>query len=117
MSSKVELHSFETSLAPKAVEYAVILPPGYEPDGPPVPVCLVLHGGGGNRDNLVDSQPLFDALWAGAERHSGADRSRWPSLPRRDTGKASFVRGAWSMRTGPSRSRVRSLSCCAETGP
>ncbi len=64
MSSKAELHSFETSLAPKAVEYSVILPPGYEPDGPPMPLCLVLHGGGGSRDNLVDFQPLFDALWA-----------------------------------------------------
>jgi S-formylglutathione hydrolase len=29
-----------------------------------MPLCLVLHGGGGSHQNLVDSKPIFDQLWA-----------------------------------------------------
>ncbi|MGO9799466.1 MAG: alpha/beta hydrolase-fold protein, partial [Candidatus Binatus sp.] len=45
------------------VPYAAILPPGYEQSGP-LPLCLVLHGGGGTHQNLVDSKSIYDQLWA-----------------------------------------------------
>src|SRR5579862_1670557 len=54
-SSTVELHELGST------EYAVILPPGFEGG---VPLCLVLQGGGGSRQNLVDCQKYFDAWWA-----------------------------------------------------
>lgn len=56
MASKTELHRLETNLAPQPVEYAVILPPGYDSAGPPLPLCLVLHGGGGSHENLVQDE-------------------------------------------------------------
>ena len=49
--------------APEGVPYAAILPPHYEKGGP-IPLCLVLHGGGGTHQNLVDSKPIYDELWA-----------------------------------------------------
>ncbi len=49
--------------APEGVLYAAILPPHYEKGGP-IPLCLVLHGGGGTHQNLVDSKPIYDELWA-----------------------------------------------------
>ena len=64
MASETQLHSFETKLAPSPVDYAVIVPPGYEPDGESLPLCLILHGGGGSRDDMVNMKGLFDILWA-----------------------------------------------------
>ena len=49
--------------APNGAPYAVILPPGYEHNGA-MPLCLVLHGGGGSHQNLIDSKPIYDELWA-----------------------------------------------------
>ncbi|HLJ46647.1 MAG TPA: alpha/beta hydrolase-fold protein [Bryobacteraceae bacterium] len=43
-----------------AVSYAVITPPA---DGP-LPLCIVLMGGGGTREHLVACQPLFEKWWA-----------------------------------------------------
>ncbi|HVN27019.1 MAG TPA: alpha/beta hydrolase-fold protein [Candidatus Binataceae bacterium] len=62
-NSRVELSKAAVDFAPDGVPYAAILPPGYDQSGP-VPLCLVLHGGGGNRQNLVETKPLYDALWA-----------------------------------------------------
>jgi len=60
-SSNVELAELSSSHLPEPVPYAVVTPPGYNDSGP-LPLCLVLMGGGGGRDNLVQCQPLFD-LW------------------------------------------------------
>jgi len=62
-SSRVEVSKVQVDFAPKGVPYGVILPPGYERSGP-MPLCLVLHGGGGNHQNMIDSKALFDDLWA-----------------------------------------------------
>lgn len=43
-----------------SIPYAVIVP---EAPGP-IPLCVVLMGGGGSRQSLVDCQPLFDQWWA-----------------------------------------------------
>ncbi len=62
-SSRVDVSKLQADFAPKGVPYAAILPPTYEQSGP-MPLCLVLHGGGGNHQNMIDSKPLFDDLWA-----------------------------------------------------
>ena len=61
-NSRVELGEIAVNFAPLRVPYAVLLPPGYE-NGGPYPLCLVLHGGGGSRQNLIDSKPLYDKWW------------------------------------------------------
>lgn len=82
MSSKIELHEFRTKLAPGPVEYAVILPAGYSQEGPALPLCLVLHGGGSSRDRLVDGyQPVCDTLWAEAEADDPTTARRYGRLP------------------------------------
>lgn len=61
-NSRVEISTLSVDFAPEGVPYAVILPPASGQSGP-LPLCLVLHGGGGNHQNLVDSKPIFDELW------------------------------------------------------
>jgi S-formylglutathione hydrolase len=61
-NSQVELSEIAVNFSALRVPYAVILPPGYE-NGGPYPLCLVLHGGGGSRQNLIDSKPLYDQWW------------------------------------------------------
>src|SRR5713101_8439938 len=63
MGSSVELHDLASGHLPEPVPYALITPPGYRESGP-FPLCLFLMGGGGSRQNLVDSQPLFDSWWS-----------------------------------------------------
>lgn len=58
------LESLESDLVPAPVEYAVLLPPDYAADGEPLPLMLLLHGGGGSRDFLVERmRPQIEALW------------------------------------------------------
>jgi S-formylglutathione hydrolase len=63
MASNVELHDLTSGHLSEAVPYAVITPPGYDEAGP-FPLCLVLMGGGGGRQSLVDCRPLFDSWWS-----------------------------------------------------
>ena len=65
-ASTVVLGSLESTLVPGPVEYAVILPPGYA-GARDLPLVLNLHGGGGNRDNLVREKAWWDLLWAAAD--------------------------------------------------
>ena len=62
-SSRVELANLPADFAPDGVPYAVLMPPGYD-DGAAYPLCILLHGGGGSRDNLAVLKPLFDQWWA-----------------------------------------------------
>ena len=62
-SSRVEISSAPVDFVPDGVPYAAILPPGYDQCGP-LPLCLVLHGGGGSHQNLADSKRIYDDLWA-----------------------------------------------------
>ncbi|HML17278.1 MAG TPA: alpha/beta hydrolase-fold protein [Bryobacteraceae bacterium] len=59
MPSNVELSELSSIRLPEPVPYAVITPPGPGP----FPLCLVLMGGGGSRQSLIDCQPLFDRWW------------------------------------------------------
>jgi S-formylglutathione hydrolase len=63
VASNVELHELSSKNLPGAVPYAVLTPAGYGESGA-LPLCLVLMGGGGSRQNLVDCQPLFEGWWA-----------------------------------------------------
>jgi S-formylglutathione hydrolase len=62
-SSQTELHDLASAHLPNPVPYAILTPPGYQ-KSMPLPLCLLLMGGGGSRQNLVDCQPLFDAWWS-----------------------------------------------------
>ena len=62
-TSRVDSSKVSVDFVPGGVPYAAILPPGYDQGGP-VPLCLVLHGGGGSHQNLIDSKSLYDELWA-----------------------------------------------------
>ena len=59
MESVASLSELTSLNLPAPVPYAVLTPgvPG------PLPLCLMLMGGGGSRQNLVDCQPLFDRWW------------------------------------------------------
>lgn len=63
MGSNAELHELKSRYFSEPVPYAVVTPPDYERSAP-LPLCLVLMGGGGSRQNLVDTRPLFDSWWA-----------------------------------------------------
>jgi S-formylglutathione hydrolase len=57
----------ETKLVPSPVEYAALLPDGYEAAKDQLPLLLFLHGGGGDKSFLGRMRPVFDELWkAGA---------------------------------------------------
>src|SRR5205085_6770149 len=53
----------ETKLVPSPVEYAALLPDGYEAAKEPLPLLLFLHGGGGDKSFLTRMRPVFDELW------------------------------------------------------
>jgi S-formylglutathione hydrolase len=63
LQSNIELNDLPTKNLPAPVPYALITPPGYKASTP-LPLCLMLMGGGGSRQNLVDCQPLFESWWA-----------------------------------------------------
>jgi S-formylglutathione hydrolase len=63
LQSNIELHDLVAKYLPEPVPYALITPPNYK-DSEPLPLCLMLMGGGGSRQNLVDCQPLFDSWWS-----------------------------------------------------
>lgn len=60
MPSTVALAELSSIHLSEPVPYAVIAPR----DAGPLPLCIVLMGGGGSRQSLVDCQPLFDSWWA-----------------------------------------------------
>jgi len=53
-----------TDLVPSPAQFSVLLPPGYDESPAPLPLCLFLHGGGGNRSFLANMQPLIEECWA-----------------------------------------------------
>ena len=63
LQSNIELHDLVAKNLPQPVPYALLTPPGYK-ESPPLPLCLLLMGGGGSRQSLVDCQPLFESWWS-----------------------------------------------------
>ena len=61
-SAQVALGELRSDFVPEPVPYAVIAPQG--DDRGPFPLCIVLHGGGGSRQNLVDCGKLFENWWS-----------------------------------------------------
>lgn len=53
----------ESKLVPSPVEFAVLLPDGYESAREPLPLLLFLHGGGGDKSFLARMRPVFDEMW------------------------------------------------------
>ena len=56
--------SLESELVPSPVEIGVLLPPGYNPSGDPLPLMLMLHGGNGSSKDLTWLSAGFDGVWA-----------------------------------------------------
>ena len=52
------------SVTAGGVEYAILLPDGYSPDGARLPLLLLLHGAGGDREHLARLAPQISGLWA-----------------------------------------------------
>lgn len=55
-----------TNLVPGPVDYAVLLPDGYESAAAPFPLLLFLHGGGGDKTFLVRMRPVIEEAWKSA---------------------------------------------------
>ncbi len=53
----------ETRLVPSPVEYAALLPDGYDAAKEPLPLLLFLHGGGGDKSFLGRMRSTFDEMW------------------------------------------------------
>jgi len=59
MASSITLLELTSSHLPAPVPYAVLTPENVGP----LPLCLLLLGAGGTRDNLADLQPMFEGWW------------------------------------------------------
>lgn len=62
MASHAELLEITSNHLPDPVPYAVLTPADHGPG--PFPLCLLLMGGGGSRQSLLDCQGLFDRWWS-----------------------------------------------------
>ena len=50
-----------------SVDYAALLPDGHPEDGDPLPLVLMLHGAGGDREVLARFEPQIRRMWAANE--------------------------------------------------
>lgn len=64
---KLETADLATRLTPSPVKYSVLFPPGYAAAKEPLPLILLLHGGGGDNGFLDRMRPTFEAAWAAGE--------------------------------------------------
>ncbi len=53
----------ESKLVPSPVEFAVLLPDGYETAKETLPLLLFLHGGGGDKSFLTRMRPIIEEMW------------------------------------------------------
>ena len=63
-ASRIELFESPSKQVNHSVPLGVILPPDFERAAAPLPLCIFLHGGAGDRSMAVEMQPLYDGLWA-----------------------------------------------------
>jgi S-formylglutathione hydrolase len=61
-SAQVVLDELRSNLLPEPVPYSALTPQGDDPG--PFPLCIVLHGGGGSRQSLVDCAAHFENWWS-----------------------------------------------------
>jgi S-formylglutathione hydrolase len=62
-ASELVLAETKSDLVPRPVPYAVLLPDGYQASAKPLPLLLVLHGGGLSRDEMIRTRSTYDELW------------------------------------------------------
>ena len=66
--SQIIRESLPTSLVSAgSVEYAILLPDSYSPDGERLPLLLLLHGAGGDREQLARFEPQISEMWGANE--------------------------------------------------
>jgi S-formylglutathione hydrolase len=66
MAVEKVLSEVASGLVPSPVEYTLIAPDGFRKmEG--LPLVLSLHGGGGNRERLLDQADLWEQLWTGGD--------------------------------------------------
>ena len=64
-AAQIIRESLPTSLVSAgAVEYAILLPDSYSPDGERFPLLLLLHGAGGDREQIARIEPQISEMWA-----------------------------------------------------
>jgi S-formylglutathione hydrolase len=63
LATELKEAELASDLIPRPVPYAVLLPDGYQADGAPLPLLLLLHGGGGDRKYLASMRPSIEELW------------------------------------------------------
>jgi S-formylglutathione hydrolase len=61
---KLVTGTLSTTLIPHPLAYTVLLPDGYDPAGPALPLLLALHGGDGDRGFLSHQQPYIEQMWS-----------------------------------------------------
>jgi len=54
---------FASRLVTRPVPYAVLLPDNFSKTEKPLPLLLMLHGGGGDRIELRRNRAMIEALW------------------------------------------------------
>jgi len=62
-ATQLDLDKLETKLVTGPVEYAVLLPDGFDPSQAPLPLLFFLHGGGQDRGFLTRSRPFIEEMW------------------------------------------------------
>ena len=54
---------FASRLVTRPVPYAVLLPDNFSKTEKPLPLLLILHGGGGDRSEMRRRKPMIDEMW------------------------------------------------------
>jgi S-formylglutathione hydrolase len=62
--ASVEMLDMDSTTIGESVPLAVLTPPDFDPATESLPLCILLHGGGGDRSALVNDQHLYAQCWA-----------------------------------------------------
>jgi S-formylglutathione hydrolase len=58
-----EFHEVKSAIRGEEVPVSVLLPPGFDRNGPSLPLLIHLHGGGGDRTMLTEMAPLYGQMF------------------------------------------------------
>jgi S-formylglutathione hydrolase len=86
MKSAVHRGELASASMPAAVGWAAVTPPEYN-GSESLPLCILLMGGGGTRQHLIDIQPLLEGWWT--------DGSLAPMVVATPSGGMSYFHGPW----------------------